>query len=418
MKNMKRFMIGTLLLFVCLLVFTQYQYHTMSFALIDETGDSSALQGVTLQTQVQYKKSVLFDVAIQNGNVAYQQSRYAKEAHQDILLTIGADTKQIVTEERKSDVVEESGFTCTSSGECEPSICTIEAFEQDEGKLYMRIHTNLYNVSGEARNIEMDVMLHADDHRQILHHQTSCDALMDESLTKPIHEQITPALPYQLIKKDTEYYLMMQIDPHMEGIMNIYQFHLQMDELKQRMQVKDVKSVYEIPIQLGTTGFLTTYEDQNYVFVWADEVVQIMTFDKAMTLVDTVKTSMPLHAMEEMTFYRNDQYVLIKQGNTIVCYDVAAKAFIDSITLTKDTGIIHDILYKNGQFYVSSQQEVAPTGDAVFAQQKDAHIQIFAQGTLMYQGTLSLYDRFCENTGDACITHYVNKPLQFVRDAS
>lgn len=412
---MKLFIVGTIVFSLCLLLFLQVQYHTMSFSLLHETGDATALQGVELRTGFIDMYGKLFDIMIKDGRLDYRIHRAALISEDEILIDIDMETEKKTSPERWKEAYESGGTSCSSDGECVQSTCTTNVYQQDEGKLILKGFYTMSSSYDDQESLETDLKLYADESLQLLYNHNTCEP------TKNIDRDfvaIEPALSYQLLKDHNVSYLMLNIDPHMEGTANIYQIEIQENE----HGFKDTRanSIYEIPVIYGTTGFLSRFEDQYYVMLWKDTILKIIALDSSLNPIDMIETSIPIDSMEAMSEYQNDQYLLIKQGKQIACFDFTKQKIIDTLTFEEDMDIA-DMMYQNGRFYVSAKQRSIETvKETEYANQSDAHILVYEHQDMIYHGRVHLFDRRCEKNEEGICTDasiYGNDTLLFVRDA-
>lgn len=409
MKKMQCFVFGTLLMLVSILLFTRYRYHTMSYSLEDEIGDSSILHGIELQASIENYDGVFVDVTIGEREVTYAIHTKEKFTSPSILVDVVAKTKRLTTPQRLVNSYDTNKYvSCDSDEECGENPCAVKEYQQDEGEISLLLFMQ--------DEIKTGLTVYSDETLLLVYQDVHC-AISEYSEKE--YDRIYYPLPYRLLEKEEVAYLMLQVDPHMEGTLDIYQ--IQSHITAQKGREFEATSVFQLDIQRGTSGLLTSYMDKNYLLIWANEEAQLYIFDEAMQLLETIDSSIPLSSDEPMKYYQHEQYLLIQQGTQVVCFDIMSGKSIASYSVEENANIV-DMIYHDEILYLAlgesmETETTATTGNFL--------IQAYDEQELLYQGSVHLYDHInqCSRYEEDACAEFYDVPfhiqqVRFVRDAS
>lgn len=419
MKKIKFFVMGTIVLTLSILSITQYFYHHMSYAIKDEIGDASIWKQVTLETGVMKYDIALFDITVSEGKLQYELGRNTNVEERTVQLDTYVITERIASKDRFLESYDGNGnlYYNEKREEWFHNQCQTNVYLQDKGSVSIELLPLPYGAKSE---LTTELMVYGDEQTALRYHKMECAEGVDQ---EEDFDEVDVRIDYQMLKENEGYYLMLNIDPHMEGTADIYQ--IQLEEDKDAGKTISYTVSQSFPIQRGTAGFLAGYQEERYVFLWYQDVLTIEIFDEVMQNKEIIEIAMPMQPEEALTFYQNEQYLLVQHKQDVFCFDMKERRLIDTLKLSEDIRI-EDMLYRNGMFYLVALQDASLIEDEEqYKRGGDLIVQAYQQQELLYQGRLTLFDRKCRSlTSDMqCedtyeLSLYAEKPARFVRDAS
>lgn len=347
----------SLLVCVAMFLFNIGKLHSMGYGMNTISGDENVLKDITISTMIGDYYGRHFDILVKDGALSYQYDPYMKDSTSSVYLsadimmnidTSGIAFKELENENRESTETDHNGNTIETNvyeGTLERAQLdvSVDGFIKDSDNsdaLYIApqdMYSGLEIISTPNNPLRFEKVVRlgeslANAYPELLWENRSQDSLCFK-------------------KGERNYVGMPNLSAQLEGTAHIYDITLTGADSSSFLDA-EYKSLLEIPITLGTSGFLYVYKDQYVVVLQRENNAQISKYDASMTLLEQVEIPL-LNPQSKFTYYGEKDMLVIQTDSTFTALDINNMEVIDDVTI-QDTYVVEDCVYRNNRFYFST----------------------------------------------------------------
>ena len=406
MKKTKCMVISCILFCCGCILFVQMKVHSMAYAFTDIQGDRSALVGSEVTLELMSNGMIsngAFLLTIKDGTFSYRYKYAHDNSDFNNYLQSGFYTEDISFDDK--DLIE-SKVVDTIYFQDDPDIQCI-AYQYAMDIAYLEVNASLKDETGNAyynganhsyEGKKTQLYIQSTPTASLIKTRTLCDG--GEQLYR--HRTIDfqgesqgsiNTMGEHIYQMNDRYYGMLDIQPSMEGIADIYRFDVESEGASQKKIV--LTSVQSIPITKGTRGFLYQYQDRFYTILMDTEKLHITAYDASFQIVDEVHLNLPWEeAKQYHTEYINEDYVNFYAENTLYTFSLTRMEFVDSLDDKTDEWFpALDVIYRNHKYYMVNKDVPKELKDKDYQYGlSNQIISVYEANTCLYRGFMDIQD--------------------------